>query len=242
MQISEFFYSLQGEGKRSGYPSFFIRTNYCNLRCLFSSGNRCDTPYTSWTSIDSENLGELSVDMILDEYKKYNCYDIVITGGEPTLYPEDLYNLCKEIKSRGNNFITLETNGTHYGKYNEFIDLISLSPKLKSSSPFNTKYLDMHESARINPDVLKTYNDSHNHGHFDVQWKFVITGKEDISEILELQKEIGFKNSDVYLMPEGITPEELSAKREIISGFCKEYKFNYTDRLQILIWGNKRGT
>ena len=43
MNISEIFYSIQGEGMLTGVPSVFVRTSGCNLRCVW-----CDTPYTSW--------------------------------------------------------------------------------------------------------------------------------------------------------------------------------------------------
>jgi hypothetical protein len=56
-----------------------------------------------------------------------------------------------------------------------------------------------------------------------------------------LQKEIGFKDEDVYLMPEGITEDDLRKKRLGVIEVCKEFKYNYTDRIHILVWGNKRG-
>lgn len=253
MNISELFYSIQGEGKRMGYPSFFIRTNLCNLRCQFQSGNLCDTPYTSWNFSDEKNIGEMKIEDILTEYKKYYPAEIVITGGEPTIQTKELNLLCSQIKkinassfpksSLGMHdiFITLETNGTFIDDYVNNIDLVSLSPKLTSSIPLGTEFASAHDKHRINYEVLKEYIKMHEEGKIDIQWKFVITGDDDLEEILELQKEIGFKNNDVFLMPEGISEEDLSKKRLMVVELCKEHHFNYTDRLHILIWGNKRG-
>ena len=42
LRVNEIFYSLQGEGGRTGHPSVFIRLSKCNLSCSF-----CDTEYES---------------------------------------------------------------------------------------------------------------------------------------------------------------------------------------------------
>jgi len=242
MQISEIFYSIQGEGKRSGFPSFFIRTNFCNLRCKFAGGNLCDTPYTSWNPGDKKNLGETEIDFIISECKKVNCTDAVITGGEPTMYPEELTELCKKLKKANKNiFITLETNGTYFGDFVKYVDLFSISPKLKSSVPIKTKYQKMHEKNRINIDVLKKYNLYQISKNKDIQWKFVFTSKEDIEEIKELQTLAGFSDKNIYLMPEGITEKDLKKNRLKTIEECIKNKYNYTDRIHILAWGNKRG-
>ena len=243
MKISEIFYSIQGEGKRTGSPSFFIRTNHCNLRCKFPGGNLCDTSYTSWYPEDKNNLGEVETDYIVKEYGKINSGDVVISGGEPTMYPDELVQLCSELKILNSEVvITIETNGTYIGDFVKYVDLISISPKLKSSVPFKTEYEKMHEKNRINIDVLKKYNSAKLNSKTDIQWKFVFTGENDIVEILELQKNVGFQNKDIYLMPEGITEEDLSKKRLATIEACMKYNFNYSDRIHILVWGNKRGT
>ena len=242
MKISELFNSIQGEGKRTGYPSFFIRTNFCNLRCKFADGNLCDTAYTSWFPEDKENIGVMKIPDIIEEYKKYSSPDIVITGGEPAMQAEELNELCYKLKAFNKNiFITLETNGTIYDKFAELIDLISISPKLKSSVPYSTEYEKMHSNNRLNFDSFKKFHQGNEKGFFDLQCKFVICNENDIDEILELQKSIGFKNENIFLMPEGITNEEISNKRKMVSELCMKYKMNYTDRLHILLYGNKRG-
>ncbi|MEI7485309.1 MAG: 7-carboxy-7-deazaguanine synthase QueE [Ignavibacteriota bacterium] len=240
MKVSEIFYSIQGEGKRSGVPSFFIRTNNCNLRCMFTSTNLCDTSYTSWTPDDAMNIGEMSVEEIITEYKKQNVRDVVITGGEPTIQAEELTLLCKELKALS-AYITIETNGTIYGDFVEYTDLLSISPKLFSSTPFDTKYEKMHLANRINTEVLKKFNNLNAEGKCDIQWKFVYCKDKDIDEIKELQKSVGFHDDRIYLMPEGVNESDLNERRKETVEMCRKHGYNYTDRLHIIIWGNKRG-
>lgn len=241
MFISELFYSIQGEGKRAGFPSFFIRTNYCNLRCKFKSGNLCDSAYTSWEPKDENNIGEMPVTELINVYSQYKSADIVITGGEPTSQTEDLMTLCKKIKYIDNKIhITLETNGTNSGEYLKYIDLASISPKLKSSIPYSTEFEEMHSKKRIDIQSLISYQKYFLEGILDIQWKFVFTDKSDIDEIIDLQDKIGFSNRNVFLMPEGITKEEIESKRMEIINLCLKYHFNYSDRLHILLYGNER--
>jgi 7-carboxy-7-deazaguanine synthase len=241
MKISELFYSIQGEGKRAGKPSFFIRTNFCNLRCGFAGGSLCDTPYTSWNPDDEKNAGDIPIEEIISGVMQVNCRDIVITGGEPAMYAAELEELAKALKESGEYYITLETNGTYWGGYINYIDLVSVSPKLKSSVPYGTPFEKMHEKNRLNIESLQNINEYHKQGRLDVQWKFVFTGEDDIEEILELRDKVGFANRDIYLMPEGTTREQLDAKRLPTIEACIKHGFNYTDRLHILAWGDKRG-
>lgn len=242
MEISELFYSIQGEGKRSGRPSFFIRTNFCNLRCRFSSGNLCDTPYTSWQPEDPQNIGKLHIDEIVRRYSLHMCDDIVITGGEPAIQTEELLKLCTSLKEvNGNSHITLETNGTISGEFSAHIDLASISPKLMSSVPAGTGHEKMHRSNMKNTGSLRKYSMLHKEGKIDVQWKFVYSGAEDLSEISDYALEFGIAPQDIYLMPEGISAKELERNREEVVNACLKSGYNYTDRLHILIWGSKRG-
>jgi len=240
MKVSEIFYSIQGEGKRSGVPSFFIRTNNCNLRCMFASSNLCDTSYTSWTPEDERNIGEMNIEDIITQYKKHNAPDAVITGGEPAIQGDDLTLLCKELKSL-NAYITVETNGTIFGDFINYTDLLSISPKLSSSTPFDTRFEKMHSQKRMNIDVLKKFNEMNKDGKFDIQWKFVYCSDKDIKEITELQKSIGIPKEKIYLMPEGINEYDIKERRLETVEMCKKHGFNFTDRLHIIIWGNKRG-
>ena len=82
MEISEIFYSIQGEGPNIGKRSIFIRTAGCNLSCKF-----CDTKY----SYKGKNFTrEEIINIVKDISKRYNTNQIVWTGGEPTLQIKEL--------------------------------------------------------------------------------------------------------------------------------------------------------
>ena len=64
--ISEIFFSIQGEGTRAGMPCVFIRLQGCNLRCDW-----CDTPYALESNEDAEWILEthLSIRLQLQIHK-----------------------------------------------------------------------------------------------------------------------------------------------------------------------------
>ena len=48
-------------------------------------------------------------------------------------------------------------------------------------------------------------------------------------------------NDKVWLMPEGLTEEELKKRRVWLMELCTELGYNYTERLHIIAYGDKRG-
>lgn len=111
LTVNEIFYSLQGEGGRTGQVSIFIRLAKCNLACSF-----CDT--------DFERGVKMSLNEILDEIGKYGCRWIIWTGGEPTLQLTD--QVVTFFREKG--FLqAIETNGTR--RVPAGIDYITCSPK-----------------------------------------------------------------------------------------------------------------
>src|SRR5213075_782555 len=90
MKVAELFYSIQGEGKLAGLPSFFVRASGCNLRCSW-----CDTNYASW---DPEGR-EMSIEEILTAWREHQAKYIVLTGGEPMIMP-DIIDLAAALKNK----------------------------------------------------------------------------------------------------------------------------------------------
>ncbi len=111
LNVNEIFYSLQGEGGRSGQPSIFIRLAKCNLSCSF-----CDT--------DFERGVKMTTDEILRGIEPYGCKWIIWTGGEPTLQLNDA--LVALFKEKG-YLQAIETNGTR--RVPQGLDYITCSPK-----------------------------------------------------------------------------------------------------------------
>lgn len=229
MLISEIFYSLQGEGTLAGTPSVFVRTSGCNLRCRW-----CDTPYASWKPEGTE----MSVAEILAQVQAHPTRFVVVTGGEPML-AKDMPLLLAELRAAGKH-ITIETAGT-IPPDGVPCDLASISPKLGNSTPGSEAgaWVERHERTRLQPEVLREWC-----RHYDVQWKFVISGEADLREAEQVIASIGLPVAPekILLMPEGISPEALRSRLPLIIEACKVWGYRYSPRLHIDLFGNRRGT
>ncbi len=111
-KICEIFYSLQGEGHHSGYPSVFIRFSGCNLACSF-----CDTHHEDGVFMED--------DAIIRAVNLYSADWIVLTGGEPTLWIDD--DFVSLLKRATGKKVAIETNGTR--PVPESVDWVTVSPK-----------------------------------------------------------------------------------------------------------------
>lgn len=228
MNISEIFCSIQGEGKLVGMPSVFIRTSGCNLRCTW-----CDTPYTSW----SPKGEELSVDDILRRVDSFELRHVVLTGGEPLIAP-GVEDLTVGLRQLGLH-LTIETAATVFKPV--VCDLASISPKLSNSTPWDReggKFARAHEENRIHLDTIRRLM-----ALGDYQLKFVVDRAEDVNEIEGLLRQLGdHDRSNVLLMPQGISAEELASKERWVAQTCQERGFRYCPRVHIALFGNARGT
>lgn len=106
MNISEIFYSIQGEGVYAGLPMVFVRTQGCNLltKCSW-----CDTLYAR----DPNEGKEVSISELVQTVVSLSPYReswVCITGGEP-LWQEETESLVRELKKQQFR-ITIETNGS----------------------------------------------------------------------------------------------------------------------------------
>ena len=79
------------------------------------------------------------------------------------------------------------------------------------------------------------------HNHPDYQLKPVISNLRELAEVKELQEILDIPNNKVWLMPEGLTPEQLNERRVWLMELCEQEGYNFTDRLHIIAYGDKRG-
>ncbi len=97
--ILDIFTSIQGEGRRVGTPSMFIRFKECNKSCSF-----CDTQ-----ELMKQNERLLTKEEL---WEKTTVNDIVFTGGEPMLYQESIKEIIEFLDTKDVFNYTIETNGT----------------------------------------------------------------------------------------------------------------------------------
>jgi len=267
--------TLQGEGKLSGIPVLFVRTAGCNLRCTWMNdqGNIdiCDTPYSSHHVTEYE---EWEIDDIITvlEYNREHLNHIVISGGEPTIQAPGLTALASAIRKKLGMHITLETNGTNYlPELASDINLFSISPKLKSSEPSESKnktlenpvdkaYIENHARLRKNTEVIQKYINScmqlesyygdkvdtvpvkrQNH---DFQLKFVVAREGDEQEIKQdFLSKLGFvRNEDVLVMPLGSNPDKLRENTDLAAKMAIRNGWRFSPRIQIDVFGDVAGT
>jgi len=245
--LMEYFSSVQGEGRRAGNVSVFVRLGGCNFSCSgfgveyeTLEGEKkqgCDSWYSvdksfrhQWELVDYKDLiDKINSVIVPTHYKKA---DIVITGGEPTLYwkDKDFQKVLRYYSSRGHH-ITIETNASVdieiTDDYQRDI-AFSMSVKLVVSGEKEHKRINIDNISNIAAKTKESY------------LKFVVKDQNDIDEILELIQNIP-DLIDIYLMPLGETREALEKTRMFTIEAAHKYGFMYSDRLHIITWDDKAG-
>jgi organic radical activating enzyme len=223
LRVAEIFGpTIQGEGKHAGRVSHFVRLSGCNLACSW-----CDTPYTwDWKGVNGTAYDRnveskvMKVSDIVNLLDSAMALNVVITGGEPLTQASGLVELIKDLNYLGIS-VEVETNGTREVPTDAPSSVQwNVSPKLPSSG----------NKRGIRPRVLATFPAS-------AIFKFVVSTKADVDEIEAL--ELPFEQ--VWLMPEGRTPKEVNAKALQVAEWAIASGYNFSHRLHVLLWGDKRG-
>lgn len=236
LKVNEIFGpTIQGEGKSAGKDVVFLRLSGCNLACVW-----CDTPYTwNWLNTPFQHPDKFdkakeetkgSTDQVRDQLLAVgsDVKALVVSGGEPMLQQKQLLPLLRQLKEKG-WWLEMETNGTVVptDEILQVLDLVNCSPKLVNSGP------DNRPTMREKPEALTKLA-----GSSKTSFKFVVVDQRDIPEIFQLVTKYNMQN--VYLMPEGRTKAEQEKHQAAVELMAKTNGFNFSPRLHVLKWDNKR--
>jgi len=191
-KISEIFLSYQGEGPYASSRQLFLRFYGCDRTCIF-----CDTKPESYKTFTKDNL----MGNVLDFGDDYN--ELVLTGGEPLLFADFLFDFLKLFRSYRKNPVYLETNGILHDALNsivDMVDIVAMDFKLPSSTKAEDDVWSLHEKfARIAEKK-------------ELIAKAVITGDttmDDIKHMGAILKQLR-STPDIVLQP--VTSEDVSVK------------------------------
>jgi organic radical activating enzyme len=262
LMISSDFYSVQGEGRSTGVPSYFIRLGLCNLTCGFSRafGNQllkdkaledgeifkgdlelegkatwtCDsTSQWLWRGEDKE------FEYLINQWKEQGIYQDILSGVIHLIWTGGEPTI-KGHQVAINNFhkfwMEQDFIGDTYSEI-ETNGTIVIEDEL-------FKYLDqincspklensgMTEKQRIKPEAIKRIME---HGNY--QFKFVISTEDDVLELFRdfvVPFNIPLKN--VICMPGLDDQANFHERTQFCLEMAKKYKFVGMTRLHISAW------
>lgn len=244
--VSEYFYSLQGEGRTMGIPAIFLRLTGCNLICggygvekdgILRDGATwvCDTIQV-WMKGTTFNFDDLCQELNskLDFIKRLNSgVHLVITGGEPLLQQDRIISFLEflEVQFKCIPTVEIETNATIFPKeeLNNRVSYWNVSPKLQNSG--------MPDKERLVDDALTYFRDNSK-----TMFKFVISRKEDFEEIQTNFLDKGLiKKEQLVFMPASNSLDDLLKTNKLVAEICIEHQIRMSTRLHIEIWDKLTG-
>jgi len=210
INLIECMVTWQGEGPDTGKYMLLCRFKNCQLNCPF-----CDTKIKMKNSLNGFYTLEEMQKAIDDIHG-----GLLITGGEPTMYIDELSTMLTELNYTTAN---VETNGFHLREI-----------LLQTKSISNVKFIFSPKNKLKEKDVSHYKNDNR------VFYKFVIDRivDTDINSInrqsLELLKKQTDNLQNVYLMPKGTTPHDLKNNSKLITDLAEMYKCNISTRMHLI--------
>tara|TARA_B100001113_G_C20850899_1_gene509561 strand:- start:21 stop:650 length:630 start_codon:yes stop_codon:yes gene_type:complete len=186
--VKEIYYTLQGEGSRTGRPSVFCRFSGCNLWTGIEADREksicsfCDTDFLGTDGPGGGKHKDIKslINKIDSEWPKSqpNKY-VVFTGGEPAL--QITKALVYELQIKGFE-VAIETNGTL--ELPDNIDWVTVSPKADTKISVTSG----NELKLVFP---QTENNPDNFIHMDFE-EFYLQPKDDDERNINTQKTIQY--------------------------------------------------
>ncbi len=189
IKINEIFFSIQGESSYVGFPTVFVRTSGCPLRCTY-----CDTQYAYYEG------EKISQDQIIEMIKSFPTKYVCITGGEP-LSQIKINDLMTKLCDMDYN-VSLETSGA--------VTCENVDKRVKKIIDVKTP-----DSGAADTFVMKNLNYSTEKDEF----KFVICSEKDFLWAENFVKTHLSSGQSVLLSPSfGVIEEQQLARWILKSG------------------------
>ena len=251
LNISEDFYSVQGEGHTSGCPSYFIRLKACNLMCGGKSGRLMHEGKATWWC-DTEYVWKKGLEKpfqyLVDRWTEQGILDWILkgrvnliwTGGEPTIpinqkaiveFLKWFHNKYDRLQDKIHIYNEIETNGTIYIERDLFprINQINCSVKLANSG--------MDKKRRIVPKALDRIMQ-----HPNYWFKFVISNEKDMKEIEEdFVNPLNIPAKRVIMMPALDKQVDYHERTKFCMEMGKKYGYTALTRLHVSAWDQTTG-
>jgi len=239
-KISQYFISLEGEGKNIGEPSIYIRLAGCySAACSF-----CDTRF-SWGEAPGfdEIAGRDITIKLAEQLQVMTPKRLTVTGGEPLHFMEyfpEIFRWINSISPVGIDFFGIESNGNLLKdpekcmhliqSLNEIISefgvtpTITISPKLDAKSCYENQ-LTQQKVDQMYFNVFKNVTDYLR--QYPVYFKFIYDFSNEFVDfehekifIDYLLNELNVERKNIMLMP--FTPEDPLGKDAKFWGKSKD--------------------
>jgi len=223
IKLVELANTWQGEGPDTGRQMLIARFKYCNRHCKF-----CDT----WIKMKTSIEGSYSINDINQALSKTK--GLMITGGEPTmdsgLGSDNFYQTMSMISECEYQVVNVETNGCNIIEFLKKLDNTVLRSDqivkvMYSPKTFNeedvTKEYEKVKSVIEHPDVyLKIVADT------------TQLTESFIKKVAALT--VSGNKSKIYLMPLGVTPEEIAKNWDYCINLADDLDLNISTRMHIM--------
>jgi len=262
LMISSDFYSVQGEGRSTGVPSYFIRLGLCNLTCGMSSrylkalinakeledgeifkGDLELEGKASWTCDSTSQWAWRGEDKefqyLIDQWKEQGIYQDILNGTIHLIWTGGEPTM-KDHQIAIVNFHRYWMEQDYIGDTYSEIETngtVYIEEELFS-------YLDqincspkltnsgMTEKQRIKPEAIKRIME-----HKNYQFKFVISTEDDVLELFrDFVEPFNIPLKNVICMPGLDSQTNFHERTQFCLEMGKKYKFIAMTRLHISAW------
>ena len=221
VNISEIFYSIQGEGIYTGEPTVFVRFQGCTLGCDW-----CDTKYTWKHEVENGMTYTEVLNEVWELHRKSGSRPMIcITGGEPLEQPDQFDYLVKKFHQYDYK-IEVETSGLLPVpfKHNQYVDSWVVDFKTPSSKTPKTPILSDFE-----------------HFRQEDQLKCVVKNEKDLNAVEVVLQDNYFRGTILVSPGNPVKGTASQEWMERCAEFCKLYGYRLNLQTHKFIWGAKRG-